>query len=372
MGNIYNVVEKRMPHFILDGTSYEIGKRIGTLLRNKYEGFVSFLTSGNLNPQRLGFNNFQEMQELYEECCPGISDEIQGFADSLNVQTNKIIFYGFPFSLQQNCSHMVALSSITNNNHVLVGRSYEWNHNEEDLILFTTKVREKNAHIGFSNLLLGRYEGFNANGLCITSSGGGAYNAPIKNKKGIFFSLAIRSVLENCVTVEAGIDLLQDLPVFSSSNFILAEKKGKAALIECLDSEYSIKEINCETSSYLISTNHYTLPEKIKYNKYVNNWLLLNSKTRYERIKSEFNSDMPSISQDTMKNILSNEIPNGVCAYYHKDCFGTLWSMIFDLTDETVEISFGPPSHNKWNVFDFKTLENSEGYLAQFPESFIE
>ncbi len=263
---------------------------------------------------------------------------------------------------------MVALPSITENKKILVGRSYEWNHNEEDLILCTTKVNGKAGHLGFTMLLFGRYEGLNNHGVCVTSSGGGAYSAQ-DTTQGIPFCLAIRSVLENCKTAEEAAHYLMDIPNNSTNNYIICDKKGRAFLIECLNSEYSVKEIESTSDEqYLISTNHFTLPEKVPFNERINKWLFPNSTTRFNTIKTALNENKNHISKETIREILSKEIPEGVCAYYYSSGFGTVYSMIIDVTDSELEISFGPPSHNKWVTFNLETPSDSREFEAVFPQ----
>ncbi|MHA1954757.1 MAG: C45 family autoproteolytic acyltransferase/hydrolase [Candidatus Heimdallarchaeaceae archaeon] len=350
----------------LNGSSYEIGSKLAEYLK-KNPSAPEFYSSGKPNLKKLGFRNFIDLQEYYESYIPGLAEETQGFIDALSSSSENALIYGFPHSFQNNCSHMVALPSITQDEKILVGRSYEWDHNEEDLILCTTKVNGKAKHIGFTMLLFGRYEGLNDHGVCVTSSGGGAYSTQ-DSTKGIPYSLAIKSVLENCKTAEEAVNYLIDIPNNSTNNYIICDKRRKAFLIECLNSEYSVKEIdNSSKDQYLISTNHLTLPDKIKFNEKVNSWLLPNSTTRYNSIEKVLCENKNQITKETIRNILSTEIPEGVCAYYYSWKFGTIYSMIFDVIENEVEISFGPPSHNEWIKFNLEMPSESSEHKAIFP-----
>ena len=70
-------------HVTLEGTSYEIGRMQAEILKATNEGFLSFFTSGQVHPEKHGFATFKQLQGEYEAACPGINDEIQGFADGL-------------------------------------------------------------------------------------------------------------------------------------------------------------------------------------------------------------------------------------------------------------------------------------------------
>ncbi|MFX0124127.1 MAG: C45 family autoproteolytic acyltransferase/hydrolase [Candidatus Hodarchaeota archaeon] len=366
----YQYHEITFRHILVEGTPYEVGQQQGELLKPN-SGAVSFFTSNKADIKKLGFNNFREVQIFYEDYCPGINEEIAGFADSLGTSTEEVNFYLFPQSLQ-NCSHLVTLSPITEDKHIYMGRSYEWKHDEEDLRLVTTKVKGKSTHLGFSMLLFGRYEGINDHGLAVTSSGGGAYSAPM-NQKGLFFSVAVRSVLDNCQDVDEAVELLKSIPLTTSTNFIVADKEGNAALIEALGEQLSVREVDPQSQDqYLSATNHYTHPDMIQHNKYINKWLLPNSKTRQETIKAFIKLYKPNINSENLKNLLSSEIPNGLCAHYFTDYFGTLWSMIIDISEQSLDICFGPPTHNKWHTFSLNGSSPSKEYTVTIPDKRIQ
>ena len=53
---------------------------------------------------------------------------------------------------------------------------------------------------------------------------------------------------------------------------------------------------------------------------------------------------------------------------FYSDGFGTLWSMIFDLTDGEVEICFGAPGFNPWYTFTLDGTDATKEYNAKFPD----
>jgi hypothetical protein len=112
MSGEYIVTETQFQHIILEGTSYKVGKAQGDILKQDEEAIATFASS-DLDPQVFGLKDLKEMQELYERYCPGVNDEIQGFADSLGVPAEKIFYYGASYRSPGNCSHMVALAPIT-------------------------------------------------------------------------------------------------------------------------------------------------------------------------------------------------------------------------------------------------------------------
>ncbi len=371
MNKDVKTIKQVFEHYYLEGSYYEIGKMQGEIIK-KYKDMVKFFTSAKFNPKKSKFESFKEVYDFYDEHCPGLSDEVQGFAEVLDAEVDQLILYDFPISIQSNCSQFVVLPSIVENKQLLVGRSYEWKYDEEDLQLRTTKVDGKYKHIGFSGLPYGRYDGLNDQGLCVTVSSGGAWRAPQKNKA-LNWSLALRVLLDNCKDVKEATSTLKKIPVEGTNNFILSDKSGKIAYLECLDGIFDEKPVDeMSTIEYLIATNHYNLPNKTQYNEFNNPWLLPNSKQRYEIIETALKKNIPKISQDTMLNILSKEMPDGICCHWQTDYFGTLWQIVFNVTEGRAKICFGPSTHNEWYDFDVNEEVTKNKYEVTFLDKRIQ
>jgi predicted choloylglycine hydrolase len=353
-------------HVVLEGTSYEVGRMQGELLKKDPE-LVSFYTSPRPNFGSFNKYNLDFVFHFNEEFCPGINDELQGIADSLDVPVEQIIYYAATYPAEMgNCSHMVVLPEITGNHHLYVGRSYEWSWDDE-LRLCTTKVTGKASHIGFSLFLSGRFDGINQHGLCVTMSAGVPGSFP--NEKGCRFWAVLRSLLDNCKTVNDAIYRVQKMPIAFNFNLLIADRAGEAALIEIACSHKSVQRIGPSSlRKYLCSTNHYTSKDMIEFD----NNRMWQSVARYNSIESGIKTAIPNVSEETLKGILSATVPDGVCCHYYTEGLGTLWSMIFDVTDVNVEICFGSPVYNPWHTFEIDMPPDSREYKAKFPNEEVE
>jgi predicted choloylglycine hydrolase len=264
----YTVMKKDFEHVILEGTAYEVGQQQGEILKKQNQSAIKWWTSAKTEPEKLGFKDFGELQAFYEEFCPGITDEIQGLADSLGVKPDRFPLYNPPIYQPGNCSQFAVLSSVSDNKHVYVGRSYEFNQEMNDFRLSTMRIKGKVKHIGFTEFLLARDDGMNDHGLCVTFSGGGTFKRK-PAKKGFDFFLVVRALLDNCRTVPEAMEHLERMPVSGYWNFLVADRNSNAALVQFFDGEYAIKQINSDsTEQYVFSTNHYVLPDMVKYQKY--------------------------------------------------------------------------------------------------------
>ncbi|MFW9876803.1 MAG: C45 family autoproteolytic acyltransferase/hydrolase [Candidatus Thorarchaeota archaeon] len=369
--NNYNLISKKFYHVVLEGTSYEIGQQIGDLLYKDNKLPIHLITSGVSDPQKLGFKEFKDIQIFMEEYCPGINDEMQGLADNLGVNVKKISYYDVILSGPPGmfgCTHFSVLGKATVDNHTLTGRSYEWDAEQEDFVLYTTRLKGKNKHIGFSGLTFGRAEGLNEYGLAVTMSNGGIFGKKLKNNKGFVFWLIIRALLENCKNIEDATKFIKNIPVLGFFNFIISDS-GNILLIECADGIKGFKKIDKNSEEYYIcATNSYTLPETVKFNKDNIEIRLNGAIWRRDFVEHALKRKYPKISMSTIRKILSKNIPQGVCAHWYLDGFGTNWSLIFDNTKPHVEICFGAPTHNEWRTFNFDDPPRIQEYNAILPD----
>ncbi|MFX0084647.1 MAG: C45 family autoproteolytic acyltransferase/hydrolase [Candidatus Hodarchaeota archaeon] len=350
----------------LEGSYYEVGFQLGNKLSEDKQLYPNILTDP-FTPKKTGFASFKEMLDFIETYCPGIKEETQGLADGLNEPLERVAFskYLIPNFKQSSCSQFFIHPSITEDGSIYLGRNYDYHPDDEDLILLRTKVKGSYSHIGFSLQGLGRAEGLNSKGLVISMTGGGAFDAPTTNYKSFNYCLAIRALLDNCKTVQSAVDMLLEMPIYSSTIYLIADNTGNAALVEGIDSKFAVKILNEDPSEqFIISTNHYNHSDLVSYNKYVNPWIWPSSHKRYSIIESKIKSFMPNITEDKALEILSKEIPDGVCALFFSEWFGTLWSILFEIKTGSADICFGPPTINPYYHFNMKNPRDDKDYVV--------
>lgn len=372
MSEMYTTIKKGFQHVILEGSAYEVGRQQAEILKNENPDVAKWFASASVDPEKMGFGTFEELQAFYEEYCPGITDEIVGFADGLSVKPNTLQIYNPPIYNPGNCSQIAILSPVTDDGHVYVGRSYEFHHDQNDLRLCTVRIKGKVKHIGFTELLLGRDDGMNEHGLCVTFSGGGTFKKK-PSKRGFNFFLIVRTLLDNCRSVAEAVAHLRKIPISGYWNFLITDRNDNAALLQVFDGEYGIKQISKDSSERcLFSTNHYFLSNMTKYQKYAGDWILKNSKKRFELIDATLSREAPHVSKEDLRTLLSKEIYDGLCGHYYTDYFGTLFSIIYDLTDLKADICFGAPTHNNWQKpFSLNDPVGVNHFSAIFPEKSI-
>lgn len=103
-------------------------------------------------------------------------------------------------------------------------------------------------------------------------------------------------------------------------------------------------------------------PNSYPHDKFVqiaNLMVIENSVTRNNNILKLFETNK-QVSKNNIKELLSTPYPKGLCCHYYKEFFGTLRSMVFNVTDKTIEMTFGSPQVNAWQTFSVGKLEEQQ------------
>lgn len=361
-------------HVVLEGSAYEIGRQQGEMCKQNPD-LVKFMTSPLPDVPVPSKQEITEIMHFCDQHCPGLNEEIRGFADSLGVSPEEIVYYSFSFQgpapsaepspqgageqLSGHCSQAVVLPSQSKDGRMYVARSYEWGF-QDDFRLVTTRVRGRAAHIGFSLLLFGRIDGFNEHGLVVTMSAG-APMAEVR-ESGFRFWVVIRTLLDRCRSVEEALTVLQDIPISFNLNLMLADKSGHAALVEIFCSHRAVKRIGSGSDQQvLISTNHYNHPDMLPYDVS----RMWQSVVRQHALEQAFQGG--AVDKEDIRRVLSSPLPEGVCCHYYEDGLGTLWSVIYDVLAGEAEVALGSPQCNPWRRFGLGDAPGVSEYPAVFP-----
>ncbi len=338
-------------HIKLEGDNYTIGKKLGAMVQA-----VPELANSHIIPVPVfSKGNEEKVLKLFDRFCPGINEEITGFSDILKVPAEQILYYALSY-MEPGCSQMVLLPTKADNGHTLIARNYDFSEKMDDMMLCTTKISGRYAHIASSSVLFGRSDGMNECGLAVTMTSAGL---PVSNMEGaprrpavegLVYWAVIRSVLENCANVEDAINYVKEMPIAFNLNLLVADKSNRAALMETYDGRFAVKCIDEFTPEQLLySTNHVCLPELSHFEEHK----LKHSLVRYERIGEMLSKD--KISQEDIKNFLSTKYPQGLMFNYYDEMLGTLRSVIYDTNSGEVKLCFGSPDINEWRSYRIDT-----------------
>ena len=182
----------------LEGTSYEIGCALGRMTA----GIPPLRANATGGMEGFGPAQADEAIALFDRWCPGLTEELRGFADTLDTRPEQVLYYAMTYLLPR-CSQIGLTPGLTAEGKPMVARNYEFNHEAEDFCLMKTAVKGKYTHMGTSVLQFWREDGLNEFGLSVTMSSCGFPVGPMPymrapKLRGLQFWAVIRALLENC------------------------------------------------------------------------------------------------------------------------------------------------------------------------------
>lgn len=346
---------------VAEGSHYEVGKQRAITLKQNYPEDILYYISPMEGQDYISAATAHKRMMMIDKICPGFTDEVQGFADEVNTDPEKIICYANSYHNSPHCCQFAVLPSNTSDGHFYVGRSYEYFVRDERSLCIT-RVTGKPKHIGFSLQNAGRTDGMNEYGLVVSMSST-AYLKPLEGD-GCEFWIALRAILDRCKDVYEAQCLLEEIPLCTNANIMVADASNDVSIFEMASFSSSKKRISVRkpVGGLIVATNHYVSHEMIEFDEH-HFW---NSEIRYSSVWNSLLRETPCMNEEKVKKLLSTPYPYGPCCHFYSSGMGTLRSMVFDITEKKLQVSFGPPDMNPWHSIDFDTPVGLDEIVGQY------
>ena len=185
-------------------------------------------------------------------------------------------------------------------------------------------------------------EGINKFGLAVAMTF--VYPKMNEIQPGLSSLFLVRCLLEKCRTVDECIEVIKKLPIASSCNIILADKNGLMVVVECNPLKINIRQPE-KNWNFIVTVNHFSSEEMKSHD--AGNQNEYNSSLRYETAYNALkNADFRN-GVEHSKNILSGK--HGFMCQYEKGLdFTTIWSSVFDITNNKIYRAEGNPLKSKY------------------------
>lgn len=352
---------------VAEGSNYEVGKQRAITLKENYPEDIPYFISPMDGQEYLSAAIAHKRMMMIDKICPGFVDEIQGFADEVGIEAEKIICYANSYHNSPNCCQFAVHPSNTSDGHFYVGRSYEYFVRDERSLCIT-RVKGKPKHMGFSLQNAGRMDGMNEYGLVVSMSST-AYLKPLEGE-GCEFWVAIRAILDRCKDVYEAQCLLEEIPLCTNANFLVADAANHASVFEAASFSADKRRVAVRkpASGLLVATNHYVSHEMKEFDEY-HFW---HSEMRYSSVWNSLLRDAPYINDEKIRELLSTPYPYGPCCHFYSSGMGTLRSMVFDVSEKKLKVSFGPPDMNPWHEIDLDAPTGIQEILCKYKNLNIE
>ncbi|MGD1840526.1 MAG: C45 family autoproteolytic acyltransferase/hydrolase [Thermonemataceae bacterium] len=313
-----------MYHPRLYGTFYEMGLKYGKLLYEK-AGFQ--IPAMSVEKENVGRQSYPLLKAFY----PEVIEEIDGFAAGIQADGEKLAAFLLSIGLFEQTGQC-SVFAYKEKEQVFVGRNYDMlfafkKFTESSLIVPDNRF----AAITQSDVFIGRVDGINEKGLFMAMS----FVNGKATQPGINFYFIIRKVLEDCATTQEAIDLLMPVEVSSASNFMIADRTGDLAVVESAPEK---KYVRRPESHYIYMTNQF-ISEEMKALD-IGGIAWSKSQERYTGLTDRL-EQVDRMTLAKAKAILSDDC---ICLNLKKQQFGTLWSVVANLSDLTIERAESKPT----------------------------
>ena len=323
----------------LRGSCEQIGRQQGRLLKG--------MTFPPPDPKVLRFA--KRCEEVVGQYAPELLDEMRGLAEAAEVDYDALMTCTLtaPFETQDvpGCTVLAVLPERTVDGRLIVGRNYDFFHDisEKGATTYRTYPEGRYASLGDCDIWVGREDGLNEAGLFM---GIAAFFLP-GVQPGLTFWLIARLVLDRCATVDEGLELIQRVPHASSYTYLLADRAGKAAVVE---PTVEGVEVRYPEDGLLVMTNHAVCPRWAGREAFVPS----DSHPRYNRLRQLLGGDKLINAEDVKQALRDHE--GLVCshgAHFPDRKFGTLWSVMGQPSERQLDIAAGYPCQAEYRTATF-------------------
>ncbi|MGE5680435.1 MAG: C45 family autoproteolytic acyltransferase/hydrolase, partial [Bacillota bacterium] len=293
-----------MYHPRLKGSHYDMGRKMGTI-------FISCNAQFPIRLDKFQMEFGRESRRLLKEFFPGAAEEIRGITDVIGYDTE--IFTSWMMCMgccMYNIDEYVSVEvkGCTAFSFMRNGKVYYARNNDLPPFLkgvckseYYAPERSNRFILNTSSFINGE-EGINQHGLAAAMT----FVMPKleKIRPGFNSVFLVRYILENCCSVDEGIDSLKKLPIASNCNILLADKTGKMVVAECNPMELNLRlpEKNSEGEDFIITVNSFSSEKMKKYEPGgVNTYL---SEERYHTAFNALKNENYSNAAEHAENIL--------------------------------------------------------------------
>ena len=178
-------------------------------------------------------------------------------------------------------------------------------------------------------------------------------------KPGFNWVFIVRYLLEKCKNVNEGISALQNIPIASSCNILMADTSGNMVVAECTPHKIFLRyPENTGTRRFIVTVNHFASKEMRIYDAAAGNGEYF-SRERYLTAYNALKNSNIEAGLNFSKKLLSGGY-GFICNYDKKSNFDTIWSSVLILTAGEIYRAEGNPGRTKFAPDDrYKKLIRS-------------
>ena len=337
-----------VPVIHVKGSHYEAGYQVGTQLKNDILRDVADMKK---NPDWMKVRAEAELFLAYsKKYLPEYVTEVKGTADAVGLELEDI----FPslceeigdenYRYTRGCSDLIASNDVTADGSVLAAHNNDTAPSTQDSVVivhYQVEGEPEIVTVGYGGL--GISVGYNSAGISLTGNQVDSNDMRV----GVPRLLLVRKILA-AKTLGEAIDAAILKERASNYNQLITDASGEIYSIEGSATDYAPLY---STDGYLVHTNHYIAPWMRKFESDING--ITSSIVRYNRGTRLLKKNLGRITVDKLKEFLSDHVnyPGSICR--HGKGVKTTFSVIINLTTQTMLLARGNPCEVKYKEYNF-------------------
>ena len=335
-----NFDTKKLPLFTVNGNNEEIGKQIGSLLKDRIYSTLDFYKGVFRKEEEKIFTYAKMFQNSIKSFNNDYAIEINSMAETIDVDPLWIYALNARSEIMNKFANECTASYFKNSR--LLGQNWDWAKELEDLaVILRIKQPNKPDILQMTEPgIIGKI-GFNSEGLgvCLNFLHIDGYDP-----KGVPTHILLRAVLD-CNTIDEAHQVVKDHATGRTSNFLIGDQYGNYLDVEFAGDEQFILDSN---KDLFLHTNHYIdkqlNPETDEF---------ASSYSRFKRgseILTDYNQPNVSDFKSLLLDKKNESLP--ICRKYTKpindllETTGTICSLVMDLENKSMHITRGSPLHH--------------------------
>lgn len=357
------------PRVRVEGTPYEIGKQFGEQCKEqvlKCIGYYKEIFEKVNIPWNTAYERAKEYLPAIERYDAELIEEMQGIADAVGVDLLSIVTINARSEIMFSAEAIDGCTSVSVLPQRSDGKVYiaqNWDHYDkfqDALVIVEIAQKNKPSILMVTEAgIIGKI-GINSAGLGVCLNALSSVGEP----GGLPIHLAMRGILNSRLLSEAIGATIQQKSA-NAANFHIASYEGIAVDIEVSNDTF---DVMFNETGVLVHTNHFYSPRMNVIDR--GQALLPDTHVRLGVARRELDK-VDVIDVDAIKELLSNHIgyPESICRHGESanihlgkrgTCAETVFSIISDVTNQTIYVANGTPCSTPYQSFTFSNPKNDK------------
>ncbi|MFO1021763.1 MAG: C45 family peptidase [Planctomycetales bacterium] len=230
--------EDKIPVVVVKGTPYEMGRRLGELVKEDANKFINIFMKSvqTAEPQRFSDANLSAAWKTISKYTdPRFQEELKGLSEGAGIPLDLLQrAHMVPAIGDFSCSSIAAWGTATKNGHLYQTRNLDWDmhvsaQNYPCIVVYIPDQGIPHVNITFAGSI-GSNTGMNAQGIVLSEMGDSPASDYPFNLEGTHFTTLFRSVLYDADGLDAAVDLFKNSHRIKKYHFVVGDGKNLRAV----------------------------------------------------------------------------------------------------------------------------------------------